>query len=92
MARTLRLEYEGACYHVINRGNYRRAIFASDGAAEAFERALNEPAERFGWGDPRVCDHEQSFSFGGRDAAAEFERRDEAPAGYVGQSIQSVPR
>jgi len=49
MARTLRLEYEGACYHVINRGNYRRAIFASDGAAEAFERALKETAERFGW-------------------------------------------
>jgi REP element-mobilizing transposase RayT len=49
MARTLRLEYEGACYHVINRGNYRRGIFASEGAAEAFERALKETAERFGW-------------------------------------------
>ena len=49
MARTLRLEYDGACYHVINRGNYRRAIFASEGAAEAFERTLKETAERFGW-------------------------------------------
>jgi len=49
MARTLRLEYEGACYHVINRGNYRKAIFASKGAAEAFERTLTETAERFGW-------------------------------------------
>jgi REP element-mobilizing transposase RayT len=24
MARKLRLQYEGAVYHVINRGNYRR--------------------------------------------------------------------
>jgi putative transposase len=49
MARTLRLECEGACYHVINRGNYRRALFASEGAAAAFERALSETAGRFGW-------------------------------------------
>ena len=29
MARKLRLEYAGACYHVINRGNYRRPIFGT---------------------------------------------------------------
>ena len=28
MARKLRLEYPGACYHVINRGNYRADVFA----------------------------------------------------------------
>jgi REP element-mobilizing transposase RayT len=38
MARKLRLEYAGACYHVINRGNYRRDLFTGKGAAEAFER------------------------------------------------------
>jgi hypothetical protein len=26
MARKLRLEFSGACYHVINRGNYRRDL------------------------------------------------------------------
>ncbi len=31
MARKLRLEYEGAMYHVINRGNYRADIFATTG-------------------------------------------------------------
>ena len=40
MARKLRLEYAGACYHVINRGNYRRDLFAAPRAAEAFERCL----------------------------------------------------
>jgi putative transposase len=49
MARKLRLEYAGACYHVINRGNYRRDVFAPKGAAEAFERCLAEAAEAFGW-------------------------------------------
>ncbi len=49
MARKLRLEFAGACYHVINRGNYRRDLFAGKGAAESFERCLFEAAERFGW-------------------------------------------
>jgi len=49
MARKLRIEFAGACYHVINRGNYRRQLFTGKGAAEAFERCLAEAAERFGW-------------------------------------------
>jgi len=49
MARKLRLEYPGACYHVINRGNYRRGIFEPKGAAEAFERTLFEGCEAHGW-------------------------------------------
>ncbi len=49
MARKLRLEYAGACYHVINCRNYRRDLLTGTGAAEAFERFLAEAAERFGW-------------------------------------------
>jgi putative transposase len=49
MARNLRIEYEGALYHVINRGNYRRDVFESAGAAEAFVTALAEATQRFGW-------------------------------------------
>lgn len=49
MPRTARLEFSGACYHVINRGNYRRNIFDSDGAREAFERTLFEACDRSGW-------------------------------------------
>jgi len=49
MARKLRIQYPGALYHVINRGNYRRALFGSEGAASAFERALAEASSRHGW-------------------------------------------
>ncbi|MEI6862540.1 MAG: transposase [Verrucomicrobiota bacterium] len=49
MARKLRLEYAGACYHVINRGNYRRNLFAGPGAAESFQTCLLEAVGRFGW-------------------------------------------
>ncbi len=49
MARKLRIEYEGALYHVINRGNYRGDVFGSVGAAEAFTAALAETCEQFGW-------------------------------------------
>lgn len=44
-----RVEYASACYHVINRGNYRRDLFTGQGAAEAFERTLGQAAQRFSW-------------------------------------------
>jgi len=37
MARKPRLEFAGAIYHVISRGNYRKALFEG-GAAKAFEK------------------------------------------------------
>jgi REP element-mobilizing transposase RayT len=49
MARKLRIEYPGALYHVINRGNYRRDVFESAGAAEAFVAALREAVAQYGW-------------------------------------------
>jgi REP element-mobilizing transposase RayT len=49
MARKMRLEFAGACYHVINRGNYRRDVFRGKGAADSFERCLEEASIRFQW-------------------------------------------
>jgi REP element-mobilizing transposase RayT len=49
MARKLRVEYPGALYHVTSRGNYRRPVFGSVGAARAFVAALEEACERFSW-------------------------------------------
>ena len=46
MSRPWRIEFAGACYHVINRGNYRRDLFNGKGAAEAFERTLDEGPSR----------------------------------------------
>ncbi len=49
MARKLRLEFPRACYHVINRGNYRTDIFKTEGAKVAFESCVWEAAARSGW-------------------------------------------
>jgi putative transposase len=49
MARKLRLEFPGACYHVINRGNYRADVFKTDGAKRAFEACLFEACAKSGW-------------------------------------------
>jgi hypothetical protein len=47
MARKLRLEFSGACHHVINRGDYRHSLFDTDGAAASFERCLVEAGAKF---------------------------------------------
>jgi putative transposase len=49
MARKGRIEYGGAQYHVISRGNYRKDLFLEEKTALAFEAALFEAAERCGW-------------------------------------------
>jgi len=49
MPRRLRIQYPGARYHVINRGNFRQDVFAVPGAALAFERTLAEAVGRFRW-------------------------------------------
>jgi putative transposase len=49
MARKLRLEFPGAIYHVINRGNYRRWIFAAERTKAAFEACLFEACQRSHW-------------------------------------------
>ena len=42
------MEFEGALYHVISRGNYRKDLF-DGGAAGSFERTLFEACEKRGW-------------------------------------------
>ncbi len=47
MARPLRIEYEGAFYHITARGNERRRIFLSKADHEKFLANLRMSAERF---------------------------------------------
>lgn len=47
MARAWRIEYEGALYHVLSRGNERRDIFLDDADRTAFLNTIAEAAERF---------------------------------------------
>jgi len=49
MARSIRVEYEGAWYHVVARGNRREAIFLEDEDREGFLKALGEACEMTGW-------------------------------------------
>lgn len=49
MARRLRLQYPGARYHVMNRGNLQHDVFASTGARHSFVSATGEACEKFGW-------------------------------------------
>jgi REP element-mobilizing transposase RayT len=49
MARPLRLEYPGAVYHVIARGNERRAVFREDRDWELYLERLAHYQKRFGF-------------------------------------------
>jgi len=49
MARPLRIEYEGAVYHVTSRGNARADIYLSDDDREMFLEVLAHVVDRFGW-------------------------------------------
>ncbi len=49
MPRQLRLEFAGAFYHVMARGDRREAIFADDLDRQVFLRTLGETCERTGW-------------------------------------------
>jgi putative transposase len=49
MARKLRLEYEGAVYHVISRGNYRADVFGTEKTKAAFLKCLEEASVKSGW-------------------------------------------
>ena len=55
MSRQLRLEYPGAIYHVMNRGNQRNKIFRNDGDRELFLSALEEACRKTGWQVHAFC-------------------------------------
>jgi len=49
MARPLRIEYEGAVYHVTSRGNARADIYLSDDDREMFFYIPGRVVKRFAW-------------------------------------------
>ncbi len=49
MARPLRVEFDGAIYHVTSRGNAREDIFDDDGDRKAFLECLGKVVNRFNW-------------------------------------------
>ena len=55
MARKLRLEYEGAIYHVMNRGDRRESIFLDDEDRQRFVTTLGEACAKTGWQVHALC-------------------------------------
>lgn len=49
MARQPRIEYEGAIYHVMNRGDRREEIVSGDEDRAAFVKTLSEACVKCGW-------------------------------------------
>ncbi|MDQ6988927.1 MAG: transposase [Mariprofundaceae bacterium] len=49
MARLLRIEYEGAFYHVTSRGNHQNNIFDDDEDRECFLKIFTDVVSRQGW-------------------------------------------
>ena len=47
MARPLRIEFKGALYHILSRGNERRNIFFGDDDYKVFLGVLEEMSDRF---------------------------------------------
>jgi len=52
MGRKPRIEYAGASYHVMCRGNRREKIFQDDEDRRVFLETVGEVCERTGW---KVC-------------------------------------
>jgi REP element-mobilizing transposase RayT len=55
VARKLRVEYPGAIYHIMNRGDRREAIFRDDGDRERFLQTLEEASGKAGWQTHALC-------------------------------------
>jgi REP element-mobilizing transposase RayT len=49
MARSMRIQYRGAAYHVMARGSHGQAIFADDLDRRRFLETLGEACQRTGW-------------------------------------------
>lgn len=55
MPRPLRVEYDGAVYHVMSRGDRREAIFRDDEDRERFLEALGEACGKTDWVVHALC-------------------------------------
>lgn len=55
MARPLRIEFEGALYHVTSRGDRQQAIFLNDGDRHTWLRILDAVCARFRWKIHAFC-------------------------------------
>src|SRR6266853_1642934 len=55
MARKLRIQYEGAIYHVMSRGNGKAAVFHNDVDRRSFVQTLAEACAKTDWQVHAYC-------------------------------------
>src|ERR1035438_8287072 len=55
MARKVRIQYPGASYHVVNRGDRREAIFEDDEDRERLLKRLTQACQKTGWQVHAYC-------------------------------------
>ena len=88
MARQIQIEYDGAAYHVMARGNQGQAIFAGDLDRKVWLETLAETCEKTGW---RIHAHVmmgKSLSPVGRDAGGEPGGGDEVVTRHLHPALQ----
>ena len=61
MVRKLRVEYAGAIYHVMNRGDRRELIFMDDADRQRFVDTLGGGLRQDGLAGSCLCPHAESF-------------------------------
>jgi len=83
MPRKLRIEYPGAMYHVMSRGNRRQDIFLDDVDRHDFLKTLAEACQKTGWQVHAYCLMEARRLEPGDEAALTVFRR----GWYVGSEV-----
>ncbi len=82
------MQYPGAIYHVMNRGDRREAIFLDDQDRELFLETLGGGLRENRLAGPCVVSDEQSFPCGERDASGQLGGGDAVVSGSLYQPVQ----
>ena len=64
MPRQIRIEYPGAIYHVMSRGDHREAIVRDDRDRDLWLKTLGQVCSKCDWQVHAYCLDEQSFPLG----------------------------
>ena len=89
MARKLRVEYPGAIYHLMNRGDRRESIFKDDEDRQRYLGTLGEACVKTGWQVHAYClMSNQSFSSGDRNSAGQSGQGNEMAFGCLHLPVQ----
>src|SRR6266496_5497467 len=88
MARKLRVEYPGAIYHVMNRGDRREAMFRDEADRQGFVETPGRGLCAQCLASACVLSDVQSFSSGSRDSATHAGGRNEMVSGHLYGTVQ----